>query len=52
MPFPAFDGSIKFVSTFEYRHNFFKIGEGKSQRLATNKLRKEDGNTDRVSPIS
>ena len=30
MPFPVSDGSIKFVSTFEYRHYLSKVGEGKS----------------------
>ena len=52
MPFPVFDGSIKSVSTFEYRHNFSKFGGGKSHRLATNKLRKGDSHKNRLSPIS
>ena len=36
MFFPVSDGSIKFVSTFEYIHDFSKIGEGKSHCLVTN----------------
>ena len=52
MSFPVSDGSIKFVSTFEYRHYLSKFGEGKSHRLFTNELRKEDGHKDRFFPIS
>ena len=52
MSFPVSDGSIKFVSTFEYRHYLSKVGEGKSHRLVANELRKEDGHKDRFSPIS
>ena len=52
MSFPVFDGSIKFVSTFEYRHYLSKDGEGKSHRLVANELRKVDGHKDRFSPIS
>ena len=51
MPFPVSDGSIKFVSTFEYRHYLSKVGEGESHRLVANELRKEDGHKDRFSPI-
>ena len=50
--FPVSDGSIKFASTFEYRRSLYKVGEGKSHRLAANELRKEDGHKDRFSPIS
>ena len=52
MPFPVSDGSIKFVSTFEYRHYLSKVGEGESHRLYANELRKEDGDKDKFSPIS
>ena len=52
MSFPVSDGSIKFVSTFEYRHYLSKVGEGESHRLVANELRKEDGHKDRFSPIS
>ena len=52
MSFPVSDGSIKFVSTFEYRHYLSKVGEGKAHRLVANELRKEDGHKDRFSPIS
>ena len=52
MSFPVSDGSIKFVSTFEYRHYLSKVREGKSHRLVANELRKEDGHKDRFSPIS
>ena len=52
MPFPVSDGSIKFVSTFEYRHYLSKVGGGKAHRLVANELRKEDGHKDRFSPIS
>ena len=51
MPFPVSDGSLKFVSTFEYRHYLSKVGEGESHRLVANELRKEDGHKDRFSPI-
>ena len=52
MSFPVSDGSIKFVSTFEYRHCLSKVGEGKSHRLVANEQRKEDSHKDRFSPIS
>ena len=52
MAFPISDESIKFMSTFEYRHYLSKVGEGESHRLVTNELRKEDGHKDRFSPIS
>ena len=52
MPFPVSDGSIKFVSTFEYRHYLSKVGEGESHHLYANELRKEDGDKDKFSPIS
>ena len=52
MLFPVSDGSVKFVSTFEYRHYLSKVGEGESHRLDANELRKEDGRKDRFSPIS
>ena len=52
MSFPISDGSIKFVSTFEYKHHPSKVGEGKSHCLVANELRKEDGHKDRFSPIS
>ena len=42
MSFPVSDGSIKFVSTFEYRHYL----------LVANELREEDGHKDSFSPIS
>ena len=51
MLFHVFDGSIKFVSTFEYRHYLSKVEEGKFRPLVTNELRKEDGHKDRFSPI-
>ena len=51
MSFPVSDGSIKFVSTFEYRHYLSKVGEGKSHCLAANELRKEDGHKDRFFPF-
>ena len=51
MSFPVSDGSIKFVSSLEYRHYISKIGEGKSHRLVANELRKEDGHKARFSPI-
>ena len=52
MSFPVSDGSIKLVSTFEYRHYLSKVGEGKSHHLVANELRKVDGHKDRFSPIS
>ena len=52
MSFPVSDGSIKFVSTFEYRHYPSKVGEGKSHRLVVNELRKRDGHKDKFSSIS
>ena len=52
MPFPVSDGSIKFVSTFEYRHYISKVEESEPHRLVTNELREEDGHKDRFSPIS
>ena len=50
--FPVSDGSIRFVSSFEYRHCLSKVGEGQSPRLVANELRKEDSHKDRLSPIS
>ena len=52
MSFPVSDGSIKFVSTFEYRRYPSKVGEGKSHRLVVNELRKRDGHKDKFSSIS
>ena len=46
MPFPVSDESIKFVSTFEYRHYLSKAGEGESHHLVANELRKEYGHKD------
>ena len=51
MSFPVSDGSIKFVSTFEYRHYLSKVEESEPHRLVANELR-EDGHKDRFSPIS
>ena len=52
MPLPVSDRSVEFVSTLEYRHDFSKIGKGKSHRLVTNELRKENSHKDRFPPIS
>ena len=52
MSFPISDGSIKFVSTFEYRHYLSKVGEGESHHLVANELRKDDGHKDWFSAIS
>ena len=52
MLFSVSDGSIKFMSTFECRHDLSKIEEGKSHHLVTNELRKEDSHKNRFSPIS
>ena len=52
MSFPVSDRSIKFVSTFEYRHCISKVEESEPHRLVTNELREEDGHKDRFSPIS
>ena len=46
MSFPVSDESIKFVSTFEYRHYLSKAGEGESHHLVANELRKEYGHKD------
>ena len=51
MSFPVSHGSIKFVSTFEYRHYLSQAGEGESHRLVGNELRKEDSHKDRFSPF-
>ena len=50
--FPVSDGSIKFVSTFEYRYYLSKVEESEPHRLVANELREEDGHKDRFSPIS
>ena len=52
MSFPVSDGSIKFVSTFEYRHYLSKVGESEPHRLVANEIREEDVHKDRFSPIS
>ena len=52
MSFTVSDGSIKFESTFEYRHYLSKVGENEPHRLVANKLREEDVHKDRFSPIS
>ena len=52
MSFPVSDGSIKFVSTFEYRHYLSKVEESESHLLVANELREKDGQKDRFSPIS
>ena len=52
MSFLVSDGSIKYVSTFEYRHYLPKVGESEPHRLVTNELKEEDGYKDRFSPIS
>ena len=51
MSFPVSDGSIKFVSTFEYRHYLSKVGESEPHCLVTNELR-ENVHKDRFFPIS
>ena len=45
-------GSIKFVSTFEYRHYLSKDGESEPHHLVANEPREEDGHKDSFSPIS
>ena len=52
MSFPVSDGSIKFVSTFEYRHYLSNVGESERHRLVANELREEDGHKDSFYPIS
>ena len=52
MSFPISDGSIKFVSTFEYRHYLSKVGESEPHRLVANELREEDVHKDKFSSIS
>ena len=50
--FPVSDESIKFVSTFEYRHYLSKVWENEPHRLVANELREDDGHKDMFSPIS
>ena len=52
MSFPVSDGSIKFVSTFDYRHYLSKVGDSEPHRLVAHELREEDSHKDRFSPIS
>ena len=42
MSFPVSDVSIKFVSTFEYRHYLSKVEESEPHCLVANELREED----------
>ena len=52
MSFPVSDESIKFVSTFEYRHYLSKVEESEPHRLVAIELMEEDGHKDRFSSIS
>ena len=52
MSFPVSNGSIKFVSTFEYRHHLSNVWESEPHHMVANELREEDGHKDRFSSIS
>ena len=52
MPFAISNICVEFMSTFKDSYYFSKIGKCESHCLVTNKLRKEDGHKNRLSPIS